>query len=77
MAPALLVEFDTRTGRRPRGIIEVARVTANARHPGSATAASVVAIPRSLRMAFAHPALSLQVVQLGISAHPATMLTAD
>jgi len=46
MAPAFFIEFDTRTGRRPRGIIQVARVTAHARHSGGATAAGVVAIPR-------------------------------
>jgi hypothetical protein len=54
--PALFVELDTRTGRRPRGIIQVARVTAHARHAGSATAAGVVAIPRLPRVVFAHPA---------------------
>jgi hypothetical protein len=56
MAPAFFIEFDTRTGRRLRGIIQVARVTAHARHAGGLTAAGVVAIPRSLRVAFANPA---------------------
>jgi hypothetical protein len=56
MAPAFFIEYDTRTGRRPRGIIQVARVTAHARHSGGATAAGLVAIPRSLRVAFANPA---------------------
>jgi hypothetical protein len=56
MAPAFLIEFDTRTGRRPRGIIQVARVTAHARHSVDATAAGVVAIPRLPRVVFAHPA---------------------
>jgi hypothetical protein len=55
MAPAFFVEFDTRTGRRPRGIIQVARVTAHARHSGGATTAGVVAIPRLLRVVFTHP----------------------
>jgi len=49
MAPALLVEFDKHAGRRPQRNIEVARVTALARHSG------VVAIPTSLRMALADP----------------------
>jgi hypothetical protein len=56
MAPALLVEFDMHAGRRSRGIIQVARIAANARHPGGATAAGVVAIPRLVRVVFAHPA---------------------
>jgi len=56
MPPALLVELDTRTGRRPRRIIQVARVTAHARHSGGATAAGVVAIPRLPRVVFTHPA---------------------
>jgi hypothetical protein len=56
MAPAFFIEFDTRPGRRPRRIVQVARVTAHARHSGSATAAGVVAIPRHPRVAFAHPA---------------------
>ena len=56
MPPAFFIEFDTRTGRRPRGIIQVARVTAHARHSGGATAAGVVAIPRLARVVFAHPA---------------------
>jgi hypothetical protein len=55
MAPAFFIEFDARTGRRPRGIIQVARVTAHARHSGGATAAGVVAIPRLFRVVFAHP----------------------
>jgi hypothetical protein len=56
MAPAFFIEFDTLTGRRPRGIIQVARVTAHARHPGGTAAAGVVAIPRRPRVVFAHPA---------------------
>jgi hypothetical protein len=56
MAPAFFIEFDTRTGRRPRGIIQVARVTAHARHASGPTAAGLVAIPRLPRMVFAHPA---------------------
>jgi hypothetical protein len=56
MAPAFFIEFDTRTGRRPRGTIQVARVTAHARHAGGPTAAGLVAIPRLPRMVFAHPA---------------------
>jgi hypothetical protein len=56
MPPAFFVEGDTHTGRRPRGISQVARVTADARHSGGATAAGVVAIPRLPRVIFAHPA---------------------
>jgi hypothetical protein len=67
MAPALLVELDTRTRRRPRRIIQVARVTAHARHSGSATTAGVVAIPRLPRVVSHTQPLSLQVVQLRIS----------
>jgi hypothetical protein len=59
MAPAFFIEFDTRTGRRPRGIIQVARVTAHARHSSGATAAGVVAIPGLPRVVFAHPASAL------------------
>jgi len=55
MAPAFFIELDTRTGRRPRGISQVARVTAHARHSGGATAAGAVAIPRLRRVVFAHP----------------------
>jgi hypothetical protein len=55
MAPAFLVEFDTRPGRRPRGIIQVAWITAHARHSGGTTAAGVAAIPRLVRVVFAHP----------------------
>jgi hypothetical protein len=56
MAPAFFIEFDTRAGRRPRGIIQVARVAASARHPGGTAAAGVVAIPRLPWVVFAHPA---------------------
>jgi hypothetical protein len=56
MAPAFFIEFDTRAGRRPRRIIQVTRVTAQARHSGGAAAAGVVAIPRLPRVVFAHPA---------------------
>jgi hypothetical protein len=59
MAPALFIELYTHTCRWPRGIIPVARVTAHARHSGGATAAGVVAIPRSFRVAFANPATVL------------------
>ena len=59
MPPALFVELDTRARWRPRGIIQVTRVTAHARHSGGATAAGVVAVPRSLRMALADPAAIL------------------
>jgi hypothetical protein len=59
MPPALFVEFDTRTSRRSRGIIEVARVAARARHSGDSTAAGVVAIPSFVRVVFAHPGTAL------------------
>jgi hypothetical protein len=59
MAPAFFIEFDPRAGRRPRGIGQVARVAALARHSGGATAAGVVAIPRLPRMVLADPAAVL------------------
>jgi hypothetical protein len=56
MPPTLLVELNTRSCRRSRRMIKIARITPRAWHPRAAAAASMLAIPRFARMVLAYPA---------------------
>ena len=57
MLPALLVEFDMRTGRRPGRISRSLGLHCRRGHPGAATDADMQAVPRRVRMILAPPAI--------------------
>jgi hypothetical protein len=59
MAPALLVEFGSKTPWRSRRRFIVARVALRTRRAGAATGACVLAFPGSIGMILADPAAIL------------------
>jgi hypothetical protein len=54
MAPALLVELDAHASRWSWWIVLVAWIATCARHPGGAAPASMIAIPRLVRVPLTH-----------------------